>query len=222
MKNRRHFVKLSAGVVAGVGLFFNPWFNVVQNVYAKVKKKLLPADTMMKSLIMETPEHLDTRNLKPTPLNQFQTMGKARFKVDLEKWRLKVTGKVKNPIELSYAEIKELPSIEREALMICPGFFAQHGRWKGISLKSLLEKAQPEGEIKEVICLGEASRDDKVETFSIEEVDSEQVFIAYEVNGETLPEKHGFPVRIVAEGHFGDDWVKYLHTVQIGANENEK
>ena len=219
MKNRRQFVKLSAGVVAGIGVFVNPWFNAVQSVFAKVKKKLLPANTKMKSLIMETPEFLDTRNLKPTPLNQFQTMGKARYKVDLEKWRLKVTGKVKNPIELSYAELKDLPSIEREALLICPGFFAQHGRWKGISLKSLLEKAQPEDGINEMICLGEASRDDKEETFSFDEVNSEKVFIAYEVNGETLPEKHGFPIRIVAEGHFGDDWVKYLHTVQVGSKE---
>ena len=215
MKNRRQFMKVSAGLFAGIGLFFNPWLSRVQTVYAKVKKRLLPADTKMKSLVMEDPKFLDTQNLKPTPLNQFQTMGKARYKVDLEKWRLKIAGKVKYPFELSFAEIKELPTIEREVVMICPGFFAQHGRWKGVSLTTLLEKAQPENGTGMVICLGEAKYDDKVESFDFSEVNSDSVFIAYEINGQALPEKHGFPIRIVAEGHYGDDWVKYLHTVKV-------
>jgi DMSO/TMAO reductase YedYZ molybdopterin-dependent catalytic subunit len=44
---------------------------------------------------------------------------------------------------------------------------------------------------------------------------SNKVFLAYEVNGKALPQKHGFPLRIVAEGHFGFTWVKYVHKITV-------
>jgi sulfoxide reductase catalytic subunit YedY len=39
------------------------------------------------------------------------------------------------------------------------------------------------------------------------------VFLAYQVNGQALPKKHGFPLRVVAEGYYGGDWVKYVYKV---------
>jgi sulfoxide reductase catalytic subunit YedY len=44
----------------------------------------------------------------------------------------------------------------------------------------------------------------------VNEAFSNMVFMAYQVNGETLPVKHGFPLRVVAEGHYGYEWVKYV------------
>ena len=56
---------------------------------------------------------------------------------------------------------------------------------------------------------------EKVEGFPLEEVASDNVFLAYEVNGKPLPEKHGFPLRVVAEGHYGFEWVKYVHKMTL-------
>ena len=39
-------------------------------------------------------------------------------------------------------------------------------------------------------------------------------FWAYQVNGVDLPQKHGFPLRIVAEDYYGDDWVKYVDKIE--------
>jgi DMSO/TMAO reductase YedYZ molybdopterin-dependent catalytic subunit len=33
------------------------------------------------------------------------------------------------------------------------------------------------------------------------------------VNNQVLPGKHGFPLRVVAEGYYGGDWVKYVYKV---------
>lgn len=41
------------------------------------------------------------------------------------------------------------------------------------------------------------------------------MFLAYQVNGETLPVKHGYPLRLVAEGVYGSEWVKYVYKVQF-------
>jgi hypothetical protein len=55
---------------------------------------------------------------------------------------LKVTGAVNHPLSLSYDQILKLPSLTEVVLLICPGFFANNGRWTGASLKTLLQEAQ--------------------------------------------------------------------------------
>jgi sulfoxide reductase catalytic subunit YedY len=41
------------------------------------------------------------------------------------------------------------------------------------------------------------------------------VFLAYAVNGKILPQKHGSPLRVVADGTFGSDWVKYVYGIEV-------
>ncbi len=41
-----------------------------------------------------------------------------------------------------------------------------------------------------------------------------KIFLAYEVNGQVLPRKHGFPCRVVAEDHYGSVWVKFVHQIE--------
>jgi sulfoxide reductase catalytic subunit YedY len=39
--------------------------------------------------------------------------------------------------------------------------------------------------------------------------------LASQVNGATLPPKHGFPLRVVAEGYYGAEWVKYVDSIPV-------
>ena len=55
----------------------------------------------------------------------------------------------------------------------------------------------------------------KPKKFVIDEVVSNQLFVAYGVNDTALPERHGFRLRLVAEGHKGKRWVKYVNTVTV-------
>ena len=142
-------------------------------------------------------------------------MGATDFEVNVDDWRLEVTGHLKIPLTLTYSQILTLPSIERNVLLICPGFFANHGRWKGISLGELLKKAKMDKGVTHVTVSGAQGEHEKVERFPIEDILSNKVFLAYGVNGETLPKKHGFPLRVVAEDYYGDDWVKYVFKVTL-------
>jgi sulfoxide reductase catalytic subunit YedY len=54
-----------------------------------------------------------------------------------------------------------------------------------------------------------------VERFTIQEILSNKVFLAYQVNGQILPPRHGFPLRVVAEDHYGYEWVKYVDQITI-------
>jgi sulfoxide reductase catalytic subunit YedY len=73
--------------------------------------------------------------------------------------------------------------------------------------------AQASPDVTHVSFSGPEGRYEKTERFPIEDIRSEKVFLAYKVNDNVLPKKHGFPVRVVAEGYYGGNWVKYAYKV---------
>ena len=192
----------------------NTVLSFLSRAYAQSRRILLPKDTKMTSLVDKNPADLDTRHLDVIPLEQFETMGLTDHNTDLNAWRLKITGKVQKPLNLSYDQVLDLPTIERNVLLICPGFFTNHGKWKGISVTELLRLAQSESGITHVTFRGPPGRYAKTERFPIAEVTANKIFLAYQVNGQVLPRKHGFPLRVVAEDHYGSEWVKYVHEVE--------
>jgi DMSO/TMAO reductase YedYZ molybdopterin-dependent catalytic subunit len=215
METRRHFIKGILGCFGFVGLLFSPFSALVRSALAEAKKIILPKGTKRESLIGKNPSDLDTRNLELTPLQDFQTMGPTDHKVDLDVWRLEVKGRVKTPLDLTYKQITSLPSVERKVLLICPGVFANHGRWKGISMIALLKMVKAEEGVTHVTVRGPRGPSEKVERFPIQEILSNKVFLSYQVNGQVLPEKHGFPLRVVAEDHYGYEWVKYVDQITV-------
>ena len=215
MEDRRQFLKKSLGFMGLSSIFFLPLGAFVQRVYGKAKRILLPRGTKPNSLIQKNPKSLDTRNLEITPIKNFQTMGLTDYRVDLAKWRLIVEGAVQKPLKLTYQEMRKLPSMEKEVLLICPGFFAIHGRWKGIVMERLLKEAGVENGATHVTFYGPEGTYEKVERFPMEEILKQKVFLAYGVNGKPLQQKHGFPLRIVARDRYGGEWVKYVYKATV-------
>jgi hypothetical protein len=213
--SRRHFLSQMGLTLGSLILLGEPVLSFCSRAWGQVKRRLLGPNTERDSLINENPKDLDARDLEITPLKDFGVMGLSDHPVDLQKWRLRVEGWVSGPLDLTYPQIRELPVLERKVLQICPGYFANQGLWKGISLNVLLEKAGVKPGAKTVVISGPEGLYSKPESFPIEEVRSEKVFLAYGVNGSDLPVKHGFPLRLVAEDHFGFTWVKFVDTVGI-------
>jgi len=176
----------------------------------------------MSTLVNRNPATLDTRNLEVIPLSDFETMGLTDHEVNLDTWRLEISGEVKKPLEITYSQLTVMPVIERNVLLICPGFFTNHGRWKGVSIAELLKLAGADEGITHVTIRGPEGRYVKVERFPIAEIISNQVFLAYQVNGQVLPRKHGFPLRAVAEDHYGSEWVKFVHRIEANKIESEQ
>lgn len=214
MKTRRQFIKFSVKFLSGLGLFFSTMGTWLTEAYAKTKRILVPKGTDLDALRSDNPATLDTRNLQILPLKDFQTMGQTDHSVDLKSWRLIIDGNVIVPTRLPYSGIRELPAIERNVLMICPGIFVNHGRWRGISLMTALNLAQMKADTTHISVSGPQGPLEKVERFPIADIQSDKVFLAYQVNGERLPQKHGFPLRIVAEDYYGDEWVKYVYKIE--------
>ena len=61
--------------------------------------------------------------------------------VDIETFRLRVSGAVERPLSLSFEQIRALPAVREEITLDCPGFFTDRGVWTGVPVRDLLAMA---------------------------------------------------------------------------------
>ena len=211
MRTRRGFLEKSIWVSLGGFLLASSLGRFASKAWAKAKQ-LLPKGFPKSRLLNMNPAEIDNRNLEVDPLNQFGTMGSTEIAIDSKTVQIKVTGKVGLPLSLSYAQVLKHPSQTETVLLICPGFFSNNGRWTGVNLKSLLQEAQIKAGAQYIEVVGD---DQKRVRIALRELNEKKIFLAYRVNGETLPRKHGFPLRLVYEDAYGTDWVKYVKEVVV-------
>ena len=127
-------------------------------------------------------------------------------------WRLRVHGHVAQAIELSYADILKLPVSTQTEILDCTGGWYSEQRWAGVSLADLLAVVRPAAGAGSVTVTSSTGYNRR---FSIQEAQS--ALLALTVAGESLTDEHGYPARLVAPGHRGFDWVKWV--TQITVNE---
>jgi sulfoxide reductase catalytic subunit YedY len=215
MPTRRQLLLLWSRVVLWFGATAGLGFAGVSKVWAQTQKRILPKNTDLQQLRNDNPEALDTRNLEIMPIEAFETMGDKDAPFSARTWRLQVTGAVGTDLELTYDEILALPPLERKVLLVCPGVFVIHAKWKGFAIQELIEQAHSSPNVSKVYVYARSRMGDRKETFSIEDVNKGLVFLAYGVNDRVLPRKHGFPLRVVAEGYWGSFWAKYVYKVEF-------
>jgi DMSO/TMAO reductase YedYZ molybdopterin-dependent catalytic subunit len=210
---RRQFAFLMAAIAGRIALACSPLSLLLKKAWGQTRR-LLPAQTELGSLIYEDPDQLDPRQMPITPMAQFDTMGLTEYPVDAARWRLSISGAVSQPLTFTLDQLKALPAVERDVLLICPGAFAYYARWQGTCLNAILQQAGISSRATHVEVTGPSGKYYKMERFSLELVRAEKVFLAYGVNGVPLPEKHGFPLRVVAEDQVGSQWIKFVDKIE--------
>ena len=215
MINRRTIIKYIFTFSTSLLVFFNQAGKGTHLIWAATKRRVLERGTPMSKLMHAHPARVDISNLETTPIDEFDVMGETTLAVDLEEWRLNIDGEVQTPVQLSYQELINRPTIERNVLLVCPGFFAYNGLWKGFSVAELLKEAGIKPGASTISFSGSEGFRKKTKSYPLEEVMSDTIFIAYEVNGQRLPQRHGFPMRLVAGDHKGRRWIKYLNRITV-------
>ncbi len=161
-------------------------------------------------LIHMDPAEVGETGLPIDPVGGLNRTGRPP-ELDIEEYRLVVDGAVENPLSLSYQDILAYPERTDVVLLICPGFFVDNAQWSGVPVSLILEEAQPNSEARQVRFHAGSYQI----TFTLEEAQREGTFLAHHVNGQVLPEKDGFPLRLVAEGMYGSRWVKWLERIEV-------
>ncbi|MFI7416947.1 molybdopterin-dependent oxidoreductase [Nonomuraea sp. NPDC049684] len=126
--------------------------------------------------------------------------------VDPRAWRLRIHGMVDRPVEITYAELLNLPLTEADITLTCVsnevgGPYVGNARWLGVRMADLLRRAglQPGADM-----LLSTSDDGFTCGTPVDVVmDGRDALFAIAMNGEALPFEHGFPVRQVVPGLYG-------------------
>lgn len=153
---------------------------------------------------------LDVPGLSPfiTPTRDFYRVDTATFVpiVELSRWRLKVGGMVDHPFELSYKQLLAMPMEEHEVTLVCVSNevgdrLSGNARWRGVRLDELLRRAGPQPGGTQLVGL---SLDGFTTGFPTPmALDGRNALVAVAMNGEPLPDDHGFPARLVVPGVYG-------------------
>ena len=154
----------------------------------------------------------DNSKLPISPIEDLHVAGSGSKTVDIANYRLTVDGLVDKSLTLTYGEIMRYPTVTHVVLLVCPNFFADNAQWTGVLVSTLLAEAGVMPQAKQVTFY---ALDGYQRTLSLEEVQSDGVFLAYMVDGQVLPMEHGYPLRLVVKGVFGDSWVKWVDHIKI-------
>jgi len=159
------------------------------------------------------PAEVDNSDLPVTPVEKLNHTGLVPEGVDIKQFRLTIDGKVKNPLALTYEDVLSYPAVTEVVLLICPGFFVDNAEWTGMPVATLLAEAGIKPEATDVTFhdLGGGYS----QTLPLEVALQDGVFLAHMVNGQVLPAEHGYPLRLVAEGRYGSDWVKWVSHIEV-------
>ncbi len=187
----------------------------------------------------ESPRAALQRFVTPNP--QFYV--RCHFNVhrlDARSWRLKVEGAVERPLELTYDDVRHLPTRKQYTTLECAGngrdFLVpkakgvqwgvgavSNAEWAGPPLAAVLDRAKLKGNAVDVVLEGadEGKVPDRPgpihfsRSIPVETARQMKVILAHRMNGEELPVPHGFPVRAVVPGWYGMASVKWLTRILV-------
>jgi len=181
----------------------------------------------------------DIRNIDGlfTPSGDFFSIGHYGVpEVDLAAYRLKVSGLVNNPVELTLADIRSRPSVNVAAGYECSGNspgvvqgLSSCGNWTGTRLRDLLNDVGVNERGHEVVYMGAdhagestAFRRQTVtidsqfaRSMSMENAMRPEPIIAYELNGTPLEARQGAPARMIVPGWYGVSNCKWLTNIHV-------
>lgn len=132
--------------------------------------------------------------------------------INTDNWILKVDGLVENPMNLTYDNITSFPIVSDVVTLKCVAGPQGTANWTGVKMKAILDIVGLKEDAMEVVFYG---ADGYSSSLTISDATSSDVILAFEMNGETLPVDHGYPVRLVVPGKYGYKWVKWIDHIQV-------
>ena len=175
-----------------------------------------------------------------TPADQFffiQHYDKPE--IDAVSYRLKFTGLVSKPTELSLAELQSMRSVDIVNGYECSGNSARsvqglssNGRFTGVRLRDVLRRVGVDDKAREVVFFGADKGNEDVvfrtntlkvqqqfaRSITLENAMKPEPLLAWTLNGAPLDRNHGLPMRVVMPGWYGVANVKWLSEIRLQEN----
>jgi len=134
-----------------------------------------------------------------------------------EKWRLSVDGLVSTPLNLTFADIQQLPLVEQTSRMVCVEGWSWKAAWGGFTLAALMEQVRPqlEGQFVRFTCA-----DEYWEVLPVEDLVRDRVLLAYRIDDGFLPDPYGSPLRLIVPWKYGYKGAKCITGVEFVSSQS--
>lgn len=137
--------------------------------------------------------------------------------IDLKTWTLEIVGEVKNPGKYSLEELKKLGTQKYAKDFTCVTSWSKFDtHWTGIPIKKILDLVQPTKKWNHLIQYGKEGYTTNVPR---EDVERDDVFLAFELDGKPIPKEHGY-IRLVIPHLYAWKTSKFL--VKLEFSEVDK
>ena len=176
-----------------------------------------------------------------TPRDQFFTIQHhGHPEIDTATYRLRVSGLVDQPMALSMADLRGMPSRELIFGFECSGNrgplngLASNGRWRGVSVRAVLQRVGVKPEAREFVFFGADHGEEEVEfrgrTYDVDQqygrslsrdrALSNEPLLAYALNDEPLSTHQGRPLRLLVPGWYGAPNVKWVSEIHVQEDQH--
>ena len=138
-------------------------------------------------------------------------------RVNIDVWHLEIVGLVQNPATWRFQDLVGFEPTTQETTLMCisnglDAGLISNAVWKGFPLRDVLDRAIPLSGAARVRFHGV---DNYTDTIPLEKALKPTTLLAYEMNGAELPDRHGYPLRLIVPGYFGEKHVKWLTRIEV-------
>ncbi len=139
-------------------------------------------------------------------------------------WRFDIVGNVESPRTWTFHELTAMNAVEQETTMQCISYGVGSGLisnavWKGVPLPTLLAVVKPKADTGAVLF---HAADGFFETFPLSKANEMTTLVAWEMNGEPLPPRHGFPMRMIVPGIYGERSPKWITRLEFLSKDDPR
>ena len=154
------------------------------------------------------------RGEKLSSVNDFRENSiKGPQHVDIESYRLQITGLVQNPMSYTYDEVIDDYRHYKKVLKLeCVEGWSVTILWEGVLIRDLLKKAKPLPEASVIIF---HAYDGYTTSLTADYIMNSDIIMAYKMNEITIPPERGFPFQLVAESKWGYKWIKWVTQIEL-------
>jgi len=172
----------------------------------------------------------DTQVLAPNEIREYEGVDlssinafrensiKGPQEIDIESYRLRITGLVANSANYTYDEVlNRYQHYKKVVTLDCVEGWSVTILWEGVLVKDLLAEAEPLANAKVLIF---HAFDGYTTSLPIDYIIDNDILMAYKMNDVILPPERGFPFQLAAESKWGYKWIKWITEIELSDDDN--
>ena len=166
---------------------------------------------------LEAAREVEIRNYEGERLSSITDFGETSIKgpqfIEIESYRLNISGRVTTPLSYSYDEVTGgFPVVGKVVTLYCVEGWDVTIFWEGVRVTDLIEPARPLPDSETAIF---HAYDGYTTSLPLSYLREQEIILAYRMNGVALPPERGYPFILVAEDRWGYKWIRWVTEIEL-------